>query len=435
MKRLTIVIIVLFLTIGLFARGQGEKDIMTLTWVASGKPMAFPEWEDPEGFSGAQEKLAAKFEKENPGVKVIVLYRDVTQGSLTVDAMMAKGEPPDVWLDAQDYFIKYLNDDYALRLEEYIDTSIYYDHLIEPFTINGHVYALPENNVAGGFVINLDMLDSIGYTMPEQKDWTTEEFLRLSAKLKAVDIPSTMIITQNGISEWNFPWLYAFGAEMYRDNDYTKVTINSPEAVQGLNYMKKLVDLGYAYPYPNELNEDAAVDLFTTGQVFSSMMQNGHTDYWLPQQVAQGVIEKEFNLTFVETPHAPGRDHTPGFGYQTIAVGHKSDNEERNKMVAELTALAASREMQYYVIVGHGGFPTIKGYAPNEGTATKPSYKAIRELSSVAGQMDLGAMSPHVEELRRPWKPLIQAFMDSKITAEEVLDRYEAEAIKIIATK
>ena len=435
MKRLVIFAMIIFLTTGLFARGQGEKDVMTLTWVASGKPFAFPEWEDPEGYAGAQEKLAAKFEKENPGVKVIVLYRDVTQGSLTVDAMMAKGEPPDVWLDAQDYFLKYLNDDYALRLEEYIDTSIYYDHLIDLFTKNGHVYALPENNVAGGFAINLDMLDQIGYTMPAQEDWTTDEFLRLSAKLKAVGIPATMIITQNGISAWNFPWLYAFGAEMYKDGDYSKVTINSPEAAAGLNYMKKLVDLGYAYPYPNELNEDAAVELFTTGQVFSSMMQNGHTDYWLPQQVAQGVIEKEFNLTFVETPHAPGREHTPAFGYQTIAVGHKSDNEERNKMVAKLTALAASTDMQYYTCVVGGGFPTIKGFEPNEGNAAKASRQAINKLRTAAGQMDLGDLSPHSQELVRPWKPLMQAFMDGKITAEEVLSQYEAEAIKIIGTK
>ncbi|KKL59456.1 hypothetical protein LCGC14_2215190 [marine sediment metagenome] len=435
MKKILIVLIVLVLSTSIcFAVGQSE-DVMTLTWVASGKPMAFPEWEDSEGYAGVQEKIAAQFEKENPGVKVIVLYRDVTQGSLTVDAMMAKGEPPDVWLDAQDYFLKYLNDDYALRLEEYMDTSIYFDHLIDLFTKDGHVYALPENNVAGGFAINLDMLDQIGYTMPAQEDWTTDEFLRLSAKLKAAGIPSTMIITQNGISAWNFPWLYAFGAEMYRNGDYSKVTINSPEAVEGLNYMKKLVDLGYAYPHPNELNEDAAVELFTSGQVFSSMMQNGHTDYWLPQQVAQGVIEKEFNLTFVEAPHAPGREHTPVFGYQTIAVGHKSDDEERNKMIAKLTAAAASMDMQYYVCVVAGGFPTIKGFEPDEGNAAKASYKAIRKLSSIAGQMDLGDLSQHSTELYRPWKLLMHAFMDGKITAEEVLSQYEAEAIKIIGAK
>ncbi|KKK91076.1 hypothetical protein LCGC14_2716600, partial [marine sediment metagenome] len=429
------VLMILALSAGIcFAVGQSE-DVMTLTWVAGGRMVPFPDWEDSKGYAGIQEMLAAKFEESHPGVKVIVLIRDVKQGSLTVDAMMAKGEPPDVWRDAQGYFLKYLNDDYALRLEEYMDVSIYYDDLIAKYTVNGHVYALPVSDIAGGLAINLDMLDQIGYTMPAQEDWTTDEFLRLSAKLKAAGIPSTIIITQNGLSDWNIPWLYAFGAEMYKNFDHSKVTINSPEAAQGLNYMKKLVDLGYAYPYPNEQNADAAVELFTSGQIFSSMMQNGHTDYWLPQQVAQGVIEKEFNLTFVEIPHAPGRKHTPVFGYQTISVGHKSNDEERNKMVAELLKFVSGKERQYYYAVVDGGFPTIKGFAPDEGTAAKPSYKAIRDLSLTAGQMDLGSMNPHVEELARPWKPLMHAFMDGKITAEEVLSQYEAEAIKIIGAK
>jgi len=391
-RSIAISLILLFFACLLFAGSQGE-DTMTLKYVRSGKPHRFPEGEDPEGHAGYCEKVLAHFEEENPGVKVILIYRDAKQGSLTVDAMMARGDPPDVWADAQGYFIKYLNDDYALRLEEYIDLSPYIEYLIEKYTFDGHTYAIPNNNVAGGFAINLDILDSIGYAMPAQPDWTTDEFTRLSAKLKAVGMPSTMIPSMNGMHSWLWPWVYAFGGELYADGDHSKVAVNTPEAAAGFSYMKMLVDEGYAYPYPNEQDQNAAVDLFTTGQVFSSMMQNGHTDYWLPEQVAQGALDEEFNLTFVEIPHNPPIEHTEVFGYQTIVVAYKSEDEQRNIMSAKLVEKMTGPEYLYYVAHVSGGFTTRKDYECTTGAAARPSYRAIAALATDAGQMDLGALS------------------------------------------
>ena len=427
-RALSLISLLLFSACLLFAGGQGEEETMTLRFVRSGKPGGFLEGEDSEGYAGAAEKVAGKFEEKYPGVKVVVLYRDVTQGSMTVDAMMAKGQPPDVWFDATGYFLNYLNEDYAIPLEKYVDTSPYLDFLIEKYTFNGHVYALCNNNVAGGFAVNLDILDSIGYALPDQPNWTIDEFTRLSGKLKAVDMPSTMITTMDGMNSWIWPWIYAFGGKLFEPGDYSKVAVNTPEAVKGFEYMKFLVDEGYAYPHPNEQSQDDAVDLFTTGQVFSSMMQNGHTDYWLPQQVAQGVIDKEFNLTFIEIPHSPAVEHTEVFGYQTIGVAHRSDDESRNEMCAKLTEWFSSEIYLKYVCEQGGGFTTRKDYTPTGGVTTKPSYGAIAEVNKIAGQMDLGALSAASREASRAFKLPVQAYMAGDITVQEMLDIFEEEA-------
>lgn len=432
MKKIAVLLITLLLVAGFaFAGGQDEGK-MSLLWVVSGQPGAFPPGEDTQGYDGTQSKIAGEFEAANPGAKIRVVYRDVTQGSLTVDALMAKGDIPDVWQDAQGYFVKYLNEDYALPLEQYIDTTVYYDHMIQPWVRGGHVYALPSNNVAGGFAINVDMLRAIGYAVPQQTDWTTVEFVELSEKLKAQGIPSTMIDTLDGMHSWLWPWIYAFGGALFEDNDYSQIALNTPEARKGFEYMKMLVDEGYAYPYPNEQSQDTAVELFTTGQAFSSMMQNGHVTYWLPQQVAQGKIDKEFEVTFVECPHEPGREHTPTFGYYTIAVAHRSDNEARNQMVANLARTSAGEHFQYYNCVVGGGFPTIKGLEFNEGSSSEPMYQAIDNVRKMAGTMDIGRMSPGAEELNQVMKMPVQAFFAGKIGAQELLDNYGAEAGRIL---
>lgn len=382
------------------------------------------------GYPNVGEKLIGDFMQANPGTKVTIIYRDIKQGSMTADSLMAAGTPPDVWMDAAGYFKKYLNADYAIPLQKYISTSVYQKDILDIYTFNGNVYALPEAQVAGGFAINLDMLDQIGYKMPDQAGWTTDEFLVLAGKLKAAGIPATMIMGKGGMGTWNNLWLNAFGAMLFKDG---KVTANSPESVKGLNYIKQLVDLGYAYPNPVEVNDDDGVELFTTGKVFSCVMQNGHTDYWIPEQVKQGKIAKAMRITFVEVPHAPGRAHTPVYGYQTIAVGHfTKGNEAKNKLVAKLTEAFAGKEIQFYNTTVNGGFPTITGFSTSTGTAGSDSYKAIGKLSATAGLITEFPGTEQGAELGRTWATMTESFLRGKVDAQTMLNDFDAAAKKIV---
>lgn len=430
MKR---ILVILLLALALSAWAAPKYKLLLVDTGGTPWPEGF---EKEGGYGSYQEKVVADFMASHPNIEVTRIPRDVTQGSLTVDALMAKGTPPDVWLDAAGWINKYLTPAYALPLEKYLDVTAYQKDLVDLYTRGGHVYALPVVNVATGFAINLSMLKQIGYTLPAQKDWTTDEFLRLSEKLKAAGIPSTMVMTKQGWINWDMPWLYAFGAELYKDFDHSKVTINTPEARKGLEYVKMLVDKGYAYPYPNEQDDDAGVELFTTGKVFSCLMQDGHVNYWMPEQIKQGKLTKEFDVTFIEFPHEPGRAHTPVTGYQTVVVAHKSNDEERNRAIIELFKSQVDAKYQTYGMMFSGGLPTLKGLdPPNKGMSAKSSYRAIAELAKTAGLMDLGALEPKATEVNQAWKLPIQDFMDGRLTAQQVLDQFEAEAKKILARK
>jgi multiple sugar transport system substrate-binding protein len=428
-----ILLILLLLALALSAWAAPKYKLLLVNTATTAWPAGF---EKEGGYASFQEKVVGDFMARNPNIEVTMVSRDVTKGSLTVDALMAKGTPPDVWLDAAGWINKYLVGAYALPLEKYMDVSGFQKALVDPYTREGHVYALPSAHSATGMAVNLDMLKKIGYTLPAQKDWTTDEFLRLSERLKAAGIPSTMIMTKDGMISWNMPWLFAFGAQLYKDFDHSKVTINSPEARRGLEYMKLLVDKGYAYPNPNEQNDDMGVDLFTTGKVFSCLMQNGHTDYWVPEQVKQGRLDKPFELTFIEFPHAPGVAHAPVSGYQTIVVAHKSKDEERNKAVIELFKTQVDRTYQEYGAWTGGSFLTLVGVeSPNKGMSAKDSYKAIAKLAISAGVMDLGALEPRAAEVSKEWTLPIQDFMAGRITAQQVLDRFEAGAQRVLDRK
>jgi len=435
MKRIVCIGAILLLIAGVaFAKGgQEEPQSFKLVLVNNGKG-PFAEGSDAGEYATPWDRVLGEFAKENPNIEVILVIRDVAQGSLTVDALMAKGTPPDVWWDATGYFPKYMVEEYALPLEKYLDTSKWQKDLVDLYTREGHVYVLPAMNVVAAMAINLDMLDAIGYTMPAQPEWTIEEFNKVSAKLKAQGIPSTMVMTKDGLIGWMMPWMYAFGAEFYKDMDHTKVAINSPEGVEALKYIRWLDQQGYGYPFPNEQNDDAGVELFGTAKVFSCMLQNGHADGFIPEAVKQGKLEKAFAYDFVEFPHKAGLAHTPVSGYQSGSLAHNSGNEAKNAAIAKLAAAASGAILQEEIALAGGGFPTLVGLElPARGALARQSTRNLMGLAQSAGLMELGNLEPFSRELRRPWIIPIQELMEGKVTAEQVLAQYEKEANAIIA--
>jgi ABC-type glycerol-3-phosphate transport system substrate-binding protein len=441
MKKISISILVLVL-FATFAFAEGDQEVAeefepytgTLTVLLNGKA-TFPAEE--LGFrdeSGILEQAALDFEAENDGVSIEFIYRDVSKGSLTFDTLLAAGNPPDIWMDASGYFENLLNEDYAIRLDKYLDLSIFDETILSMYTTSdGKVFAVPFMNVATGMAVNLTMLRDAGMEMPAQEDWTTDNFLKGAEALKRAGYPATMIMGSEGLNGWTCQWLYAFGAKFFEPGDWSKVAINSPEARDALAYIRLLIDSGYAQP--NVLSSDAntGVELFTTNQVFSCTLQNGHTDPLFPIQLEKGKIDAIPDYTFVEFPHAPGMDHAPVSGYQSIMSAHKSGDPAKDAMIVKLFGSLNSYETQHYYIVVSGGFPTLKGLAPTSGMAALPSYKAIANLAATAGVYKQWPDGAAKNAARRPWERLSEQWVRGKITADELLNAYEAEANAALA--
>ena len=404
---------------------------MTLTFMHNGYPKFASGEELVRGYPGPLEMIVAAFEKANK-VKVNMIVRDVSKGSLTFDALYEAGNPPDVWLDAGSYHPKYMNDAYGLDLAKYMDLSKFDKGLLDAWKVNGKQYAVPIAAIATGMAVNLDMLKAIGYEIPAMDKWTTDEYLALGAKLKEVGIPLTCIQAKGGLNTWTNVWLRAFGATMFKPGDWSKVAINTPQAVAGLAFIRQIIDLGYTTP-PLETDDDILVELFTTGKVFSGMMQNGHTDYWVPEQVKQGKLSKVFDMTFVQFPHGPGVKATPVYGYQTTVLAHKSKDEAKNKLIGKLVQALSGYEMQWYWDTITGGFSTLKGFAPNIGAAGKPSYAAIAALAPVTGVYQEYPYGDKGKEVARSWNALSEQWVRGKLTSQEFLAAFEKEANAILA--
>jgi ABC-type glycerol-3-phosphate transport system substrate-binding protein len=325
-----------------------------------------------------------------------------------------------------------MNDTYAIRLNDYVDTSVYDQDIVRDYTIDGAVYALPVANIALGMAVNVSMLREVGLELPAHADWTLDNYLLGAAALKRGGYTVTAIQGKGGLNGWSDAWFYAHGAQMFAPGDWSKVTINSPEALATFEFLQLLIDEGYTTP-PLATTDDDFITQFAQKQTFSGMMQNGHIDPRFPAELEKGNINSIPEYTFIEFPRAAGMDHAPVSAYQTVAVAHTSGDETEDALIAELTRLITGEEAQYYYGINSGGFPTIEGVNATTGMAGTKSYQAIAELSRTAGVYKQWPDGPIKDQVRRVWREYTEQWLRGRISPEDLLDQFEVEANAIIA--
>lgn len=389
------------------------------------------------GFESIDAALIDRFEKAHPGVKVRSILIDLSTGStMSMDALVAAGNAPDVYDDFAGRAGKYAVPEYALDMTPYLTAAEIAD--INPAILayvkkQGKILALFGNSWANAFAVNLDMLASVGYTMPSSGKWTIDQYLALGKALKAKGLYLHYLFAKNQSSDqWWMPWFYAFGARQFNPGDYSATRINSAEGIAALNFMKSLVDLGYAPPNPGELDDDMALEAWATGKVATLNMQAGHAGPAIQSAVDQKAISKPFAYAFVEMPHLPGVAHTPTSAGPQFIVSRNSTDAKRNALVAEFAKLMASAEKLTVVAEVAKNYPALLSVKPK---IDDPHWGEIKDVVSSAGVADLGITLPKFSAIRGQLFPLLQEFYANRLTAPQVLSRYEVAVNAILREK
>lgn len=430
MKRV-VILFMLFAALSLSAQSK------VITFLNGGDTMfsAIPGFKDDSGAASLYGKVIPAFEESHPGYIVKSVLVDLSSGStFTMDAMIAAGRAPDIYTDFGGRVGKYMVPEFALDLSPYVkNTADFNPSILSALKRGGKLLALPWNSWATGFCVNTDLLASVGYTLPAQSAWTTDEFVNMAKKLKAAGKYATILFAKNQSSDqWWMPWFYAFGGAQFVGGDYSKTRINSPQSVAALNWLKMLMDNGYVPAGPGETDDDMAVEQWGKGTVAAMAMQAAHAVAFTKSAVDQKFIDKPFAYTFIEFPHAPGIAHVPTAAGPTLAIAHKSGNAAKDAALADFVIAITDAFAQNASALGAQNYPSLLTINPK---VENPSYGQIAALVKNAGVMDLGITSPKFTEVRAQLFPLMQEFYAGRIDAKTVLSRYETAVNAILTGK
>lgn len=266
MKRSTVLVALLALVLATFTvlASAAEKTTIVLT-------------------GGTEDNIRAMlplFEAKHPDIKVD--YQPIA-GAYTEKllVMMAAGSAPDVFLLDNPYMPAFHEEGLALDLARVatmynIPLAKYPKYVLDIFTREGRVYALPKGFTPIVVYYNKDILANRGVTEPT-RGWTWDEYYQKAKKLTydadgdgAPDYWGTSFTTWNG---YFTPQLWSWGADLLDPTGTTALGyLNSPKAVEFVEFMRDWMVSGAA-PYPDQMGKIEG-GFLTSGK--GAMGSSGH---------------------------------------------------------------------------------------------------------------------------------------------------------------
>lgn len=229
--------------------------------------MTFMGWGQPSEQAIFQ-KMFDKFQAVHKNIKVKYINVDPTQFASKLATAIAGGNAPDVFYVTGADFMKYVKSSTLANLTPYLNTSsLYKPDDIWPSALNrwksdgkvagkGDQYALPKDVGPYPMVYNKTLMEKCGVTPPDANTiWTWDQFLDACKKMtrdengdgKIDTFGCAFVPTEAAIWSHGGSWL---------SEDRTRVTIDTPEFIEGLQF---LADITNKYHYAPNASENSSV--------------------------------------------------------------------------------------------------------------------------------------------------------------------------------
>jgi ABC-type glycerol-3-phosphate transport system substrate-binding protein len=293
--------------------------------------------------------IARDIEKNNPGLTIRIENIPYNQYQQKISTQLAAKNAPDVIFvevnNFVDLYTRGVFEDLTPYIQaDHVDLKAYYPDVVGRFTRDGKAYALPQDTAPSGLMyFNKNVFDEMGVPYPTD-DWSwPEPFLSICKKLvKRDDKGNTVHWAYSdayGVGFDNF--LFSAGGD-YVDDDAnpTKLTLDSPQAIQAARFRWDLIHTHHVSPSMD------AIQTFTMGSSIADMFANGRvammsSGIW---QTPRLLADEKLKFDVVMFPKGPGGKRgwtTGGSGYAICSASKKKALAW--KVVKELTSERAQR--------------------------------------------------------------------------------------------
>ncbi len=216
------------------------------------------------------------FEEQNSHIKVEYEMAAYNDYFTKLQTQIAGDEEADTFELNYENFVSYAAKDALLDLDSLIKADTSFDsskinkRALEAFQYNGKQYGMVESFSNVVLFYNKDLFDAKKVAYP-QPDWTWQDELKAAEKL--TDKDKGIWGTYSPIQFWEFYKTIAQNGGSIFNKDNTKVTINSPQNVETLQWMVDKINKYHVTPTDKEMSGQANEDLFKAGKI--AMLRSG----------------------------------------------------------------------------------------------------------------------------------------------------------------
>jgi arabinogalactan oligomer/maltooligosaccharide transport system substrate-binding protein len=378
-------------------------------------------WNTMRDFEMAEvQKLIDAWTAAHPGITVAHNAQSFDTARADYQNAALAQTAPDILRADIGWTIGFADEGYLLDLAGLVsDQDDYLDVPLATATWKGGLFGLPHVTDALGLQCNKELLSEAGL---DAAPATWEELVTAGGSFADLDAQDYGFYMR-GDSYWAQPFTWAWGGQLYEvaEDGSVTVLINSPESVEGWNYLKDNI-LGSIAPASWSFPDDYGN--MTTGFKAGTIMcvMNG------PWQVADHLTGEAFtdpsNLVIAPVPEGtPGNTGSPVGGHNYVVYALVGQNADKQAAVLDLLSYINGPEAQAYLAQTLGLLPTRESAYANEAVAADPVISAWGEVMQKATNR---AGHPKSSDIYTPYSNEFQAFIQGDKTAEEALAAIEA---------
>lgn len=305
-----------------------------------------------------------QFMKDNPDIHVEYTQLSWGKGGERLDIGAFARRPPDV--AGSTLMLKYVDADLLAPIDKYLDEEIpgmpgvtwredIHPAILESVQWEGTTYAFPWYKEAFVMVLNKDLFDERGVALPENGQWTWEEFLEKMHRLTfdrdgdgSIDVYGVGFNT--GYEKWEaYSFLFAEGMQILSEDGRTML-IDSEATRRGT---RRLLEMEYeehvSLPGAGGIQDDTTWTAFTGPErrlavscqglwaVNSAQVQNERRREAIAENPSLADASKPLNIDVALFPIMPGHEQVmASYGTGSYMVFNREFDPERTDAAARL---------------------------------------------------------------------------------------------------
>jgi multiple sugar transport system substrate-binding protein len=317
-----------------------------------------------DGTKGRWEKIISDFQAANPDVQVALEVQSWDNINDVVRTKVQANQAPDILnIDAYSGFAE---DDLLYPATDIASPQTIADlqpSFVQNATLNGTQQAMPLIASTRTLFYNTDLFAKAGIAAPP-KTWA--ELQTAAEKIQALGLPDTygygMPLGSEEAQAETSIWTFGAGGSW---GDASKLTIDTPQNLEGLQAMRQLIDTKATQPDPGATDRTPLINVFIQGKL--GMVEG------LPPTVGQ-IKEKNPGLTYATAP-IPTKDGSPatlGVADHLMAFRNNGDKAEAIKKFVDYFY---SKDVYVGFVEAEGFLPVTKSGA--EALSSKPELKTF----------------------------------------------------------
>jgi multiple sugar transport system substrate-binding protein len=399
----SLVLLVLLMTTGVFASGQSEAE----------KPTVTVFWALYDGLTEAyREELEAAFEAEYPEIELDIVPVPWDQMYDRLTTSLAGGDPPEVSVIGTRWLLEFMALDAVVPVGDYVSAATI-NNIAEgakEAVINDVLMGLPVAAGARILTINNDVTSVVPETM--------EELRREAIRVTDGETYGLFMPGQKHTELTDFAYyFYAAGGDFFEadsDGGYGRSTVNSDAGVKALEFMVELaIEDEVVPPGFLSMTRQSGHPVFYSGDVGYVMI-----GAWVESALEQAGAD--FDVTYAQIPGFEGMPSQPLIITDSLAMFSDAENLEEAGLFIDFFYQDEWKARFDELI----GFPPVTVSAASLPQFQSSLYQALNEAALGAKPWPL--MEGWAEYSDIIWDAVSEALLEQK-TPQEALDDAAAE--------